>query len=175
MTKTIIFFTVCSLLLSACDSATTGSSGATKTSASPVRITGHVFSDDGEITQAKIEAVDASGKLAAQAELNGNSGYTLTIPAETAYPLILTAHPPDAPEPHVKAAIANTKVSEQDISPITTAVAETALNLGGISEINLSKAAGAAIALRKKAGSGGGAATSENFKGDPTKQYGGWH
>jgi hypothetical protein len=55
---------------------------------------------------------------------------------------------------------------------VTTSVVNTAMNLGGLTEVNLAKAAGAAISQRKSTGGSGGSA---GFKGDPTKHYGGWH
>ena len=144
---------------------------------SPTKLTGHVINDDGPVSKAKIEATDAKGTVVAKAELNGTSNnYLLAIPAGAAYPLILTAYPQDTPGQPLKAAIASSLAAEQDISQVSTLVVDTALSLGGINEANLAKAAGAAISLRKRSGGGGGGgATTESFKGDPTKQYGGWH
>ncbi len=114
----------------------------------------------------------------AKTELQGGTNsYQLTLPVGTAFPAILNAYP-DGTNETLKAAVSSSLAAEQDISPVSTIVVDTALSLGGINEANLAKAAGAAIALRKKSGGGGGgggAATSESFKGDPTKQYGGWH
>ncbi len=144
--------------------------------ASPTRLSGHVSNDDGPVYQARIEAKDAKGLVAAKAELSGGSNtYQLSLPAGTAYPVILTAYPQAKPEAPVKAAVSSPLVAEQDISPISTIIVDTALSLGGINEANLAKAAGAAISLRKKSGGSSGAATTESFKDDPTKQHGGWH
>jgi hypothetical protein len=84
---------------------------------------------------------------------------------------VLTASP-EGETRTLKAAITSDLVSEQDISSVTTIVVETAMNLGGLTETNLAKAAGAAISQRRSSGGSGGSA---GFKGDPTKQYGGWH
>lgn len=144
--------------------------------AAPSRLSGHVFNDDGPVLQAKIEAKDAKGGVIANTELQGTGQYQLTLPAGTSFPVILTATPGTSPGQPLKAAVSNALTAEQDLSPVSTIVVDTALNLGGLSEANLAKAAGAAIALRKKSGGGGGGgATTESFKGDPTKQYGGWH
>ena len=93
--------------------------------------------------------------------------------------MILTAVTEVSGEAPLKAAIPDANVSEQDISPVTTIIVDTALSLGGLTEANLTKAAGAAISLRRKSGGGGGGGgagtTTQSFKGDPTKQYGGWH
>jgi hypothetical protein len=160
-------------LISACGDTAPSSS----VPAAPVQITGHVMDDDGPVNQAKIEAKDAQGMVAARVALKGDSNrYQLTVPAGTRYPLILTAYPESPPTEPLKAAVVDASAREQDISQVTTIVVETALSLGGLTEANLAKAAGAAIAQRKKSGGGsGGGATTQSFKGDPTKQYGGWH
>lgn len=159
----------------ACDSSPSASHSAGSARVS-TQLTGHVLNDDGPVTAAMIEATDAAGVVAAHTELKGDSVYRLTIPAGTRYPLVLTAYPQGAPEEPIKAAVASADAVEQDISAVTTIVVETALSLGGLTEGNLAKAAGAAIAQRRKSGGGsGGGQTSESFKGDPTKQYGGWH
>lgn len=140
----------------------------------PSRITGHVSNDDGPVNKARIEAKDAKGQLVEKTEVQaGSNNYRIVLPVGTAYPVILTAYPEATPNEVLKAAVSSPLAAEQDISPVSTIVVETALSLGGINEANLAKAAGAAISLRKK--SGGGGATTESFKGDPAKQYGGWH
>ena len=162
------------LWLTACNDNTSSPS----TAATPTRLTGHVTNDDGPVDKARIEAKDAKGQVAAKTELQGGSNaYQLSLPVGTAYPVILTAFPHANPNEVLKAAVSSPLASEQDISPVSTIIVDTALSLGGINEANLAKAAGAAIALRKKSGGGGGGggATTESFKGDPSKQYGGWH
>ncbi len=162
------------LWLTACNDNAPSSTAA----AAPTRLTGHVSNDDGPVEKGRIEAKDAKGQVAAKTELAGGSNsYQLSLPAGTAFPVILTAYPQTTPEAPLKAAVSSALASEQDISPVTTIVVDTAMSLGGLNESNLAKAAGAAIALRKKSGGGGGGggATTESFKGDPTKQYGGWH
>lgn len=158
-----------------CDSAPSGSRASSATLVS-TQITGHVLNDDGPVTAATIEATDAAGVVAARGELKGDSVYRLTIPARTRYPVVITAYPAENPGEPIKAAVTSPDAVEQDISAVTTIVVNTAMSLGGITEANLAKAAGAAIAQRRKSGGGsGGGQTSESFKGDPTKQYGGWH
>lgn len=175
---TLFFPPVLALALAV--SAMSGGCGESGTSAppKPSRISGHVSNDDGPVNKARIEAKDAKGQLAAKTELQGGSNnYQITLPVDTAFPVILTAYPDATPNEVLKAAVSSSLAAEQDISPVSTIVVDTALSLGGINEANLAKAAGAAISLRKKSGGGGGGggATTESFKGDPTKQYGGWH
>ena len=165
-----------SLIFTACND----NNSSPSTAATSTRLTGHVSNDDGPVDKARIEAKDAKGQVAAKTELQGGTNaYQLSLPVGTAYPVILTAFPLANPNEVLKAAVPSPLASEQDISPVTTIIVDTAMSLGGINEANLAKAAGAAIALRKKSGGGsgggGGGATTESFKGDPTKQYGGWH
>ena len=147
-----------------------GKSGSTS-AATETRITGEVLDDETPVTKARIQAVDRNGKTVATAEINGEPHYRLTLPSGTAFPVVLTATVDGMPE-SLKAAVTSDLVSEQNISSVTTIVVNTAMNLGGLTETNLAKAAGAAISQRKSSGGSGGSA---GFKGDPTKQYGGWH
>ena len=164
------------LWLAACGDGNAPSSSASQ-AATQTRLSGHVSNDDGPVLKARIEATDARGAMVAKTEVqSGTNSYQLTLPAGTAYPVILRAHPEATPNEVLKAAVSSSLAAEQDISPVSTIVVDTALSLGGINETNLAKAAGAAISQRKKSGGGGGGgATTESFKGDPTKQYGGWH
>lgn len=157
------------ILLTGCDNSGPGMSSP---SAAQARIAGHVLDDDGPVTQARVEAKDARGAIAARTELKGESTYTLTIPSGTVYPLIISAYPEGTATQPLKAAVTDSRASQQDISPVTTIVVDTAMSLGGLTEANIAKAAGAALAQRKKSG---GSGSSQGFKGDPTKQYGGWH
>lgn len=156
------------LLLAGCnDSSTSGSAR----SGTETRITGIVLNEDEPVTRARIEATDRTGAVIARSELNGEPHYRITLPAGTAYPVVLSARV-EGEEAPLKAAVTSDLVSEQDISSVTTIVVNSALNLGGLTESNLAKAAGAAISQRRSSGGSGGSA---GFKGDPTKQYGGWH
>lgn len=149
-----------------------GDSSAPRTAATAEdKIAGIVRTDEGPVTKARIEAQDSKGAIVARTEISGDSHYSLTLPADTAYPVILAAYPEGAPQA-LKAAVTSSLAEEQEISEVTTLVVDSALNLGGLTEANLAKAAGAAISQRRSTGGAGGSA---GFKGDPTKQYGGWH
>lgn len=163
------------VLLNGCgDGASTA--GAGSASAAAARLSGHVLAEQGPLTQGRVEAKDARGAVAARTELQGQSAYALAIPAGTAYPLVLSVQTEVAPNGLLKAAVTDPKASVQDITPVTTSIVDTAMSLGGLSEANIATAATAAIAQRKKFGSGSGVGGStESFSGDPTKQYGGWH
>jgi hypothetical protein len=156
-------------MLTACGPSSTPGSSAGGTV--DIRITGLVLDDDGPVKGATIEARDSKGGTVARTEIHGDAHYSLKLPAFTAFPVVLTAVAEGGADT-LKAVVTSDLVSEQDISPVTTIVVDTAMNLGGLTEANLAKAAGAAISQRKTTGGSGGSA---GFKGDPTKQYGGWH
>jgi len=159
------------LSLAACDSTPTGSSPG-RSSANQQEISGLVLDDNGPITgDARIEVMDGEGRTVARVSPGSDAQYRVQIPAGVSYPLILSASI-NGEEAPLKAAVVNAEVTDQDISPVSTLVVETARNLGGLTEANLAKAARAAIAQRKKSG---GTGSSSGFTGDPTKQYGGWH
>jgi hypothetical protein len=156
------------LALAGCgDSSHSGSSQ----SSAPASITGIVLQDETPITKAKIEAMDAAGKVIANTEVGGDGHYRISIPVGAKYPVVLSARFEGEGSP-LKAAITSDLATDQNISSVTTIVVNTAMNLGGLTETNLAKAAGAAISQRKSTGGSGGSA---GFKGDPTKHYGGWH
>jgi hypothetical protein len=157
------------LVLNGCEGSGGGGSAPTATAAA--RIALHVFSDDGPVDRARISVEDVGGKEVAAAELTGEPRVYVSVPAGARYPLIVKANPADG-SAALKAAVINSLVTEQDVSPVTTLVVDAALSFGGLTEQNLAKAAGAAISQRRTSG---GSGTSSGFKGDPTKQYGGWH
>ena len=140
-------------------------------SAAPASITGIVLQDETPITKARIEATDLAGKVIANTEVGGDGHYRIAIPVGAKYPVVLSASFEGEGSP-LKAAVTSDLATDQNISSVTTIVVNTAMNLGGLTEINLAKAAGAAISQRKSTGGSGGSA---GFKGDPTKHYGGWH
>jgi glutamate synthase domain-containing protein 2 len=168
MKPKILLFIAPLLALTAC-----GDSNTPRTASSTAedKIAGQVLTDQGPVAKAKIEARDRNGNIVAKTEISGDAHYSLKLPAGTAYPLVLTAYPEGAPQP-LKAAVTSDLAEDQDISEVTTLVVDTAMSFGGLTEANLAKAAGAAIAQRKTSG---GSGSSSGFKGDPTKQYGGWH
>lgn len=164
--STIILFSCFGL--TGCGDST--SSSASKT-VSVDSIEGLVINEAGPVASGKIEGKDRDGRVIAKTELNGDGHYKLVIPVGSAYPLVLHAYPSGSDET-LTAVVTSELAEEQDISQVSTIVVETAMSLGGLTEANIAKAAGAAIAQRKNSG---GAGSSAGFKGDPTKHYGGWH
>lgn len=160
-----------SLMLTGCDSGLQHSGSTAPRSAAPHEITGLILDEDGNVSAAHVLVRDNSGATVASTDSSAEGEYRVDIPASATYPLIFEASLQGVQTP-LKAAVTSELASEQDISAVSTIVVDTALSFGGLSEANLAKAAGAAIAQRKKSG---GTGSSTGFKGDPTKQYGGWH
>jgi hypothetical protein len=164
-----LFLLISALSLAACEQSSTTT---TSSSNQSLHITGIVQEEGEPVTHAKIEAKDSGGATIATSELRNNSNhYAIDLPAGTQFPVVLTAIQ-EGDRPLLKAAITSSDVAEQDISTVTTLVVDTAIGLGGLTSANLAKAAGAAISMRRNRG---GSGSSSGFKGDPTKQYGGWH
>ncbi|MGR9072853.1 MAG: hypothetical protein ACU833_07300, partial [Gammaproteobacteria bacterium] len=65
--------------------------------------------------------------------------------------------------------IIDPNVKTYDINPGTTAIAKKAKSLGGYTPANMMYAAMSGIAAPDAN------KTTAGFRGDPTKQYGGWH
>ena len=133
------------------------------------RINGVVTERDEPVTQGKIIAKDKNGSAIASTELKGDPNYSITIPGNASYPITLEIAVDDT---LLEAIVMNSSSALQDISTMSTLVVQSARNLGGINKENMAQAAINAIRQNKKAS---GKGTSAGFKGDPTKQYGGWH
>ncbi|BCX81206.1 hypothetical protein MIT9_P0784 [Methylomarinovum caldicuralii] len=136
----------------------------------PVTIKGLVSDDNGPVPLAVIEATDEEGRLLATADADASGRFEITLPATAPYPLLLVAKLPN--DKQLLAVVTSNQAVEQDISPYTDLVVKSARQLGGLTPENIAKAAGAAINMRP---SQGGKRSSTGFKGDLTKQYGGWH
>jgi len=153
-----------SLLIVACGD------GSLNKNAKNDRISGIVEDRSGPVSRGKLEVTDTNGNILVSTELKGKDRYAVTIPAMAKYPIVLKVITGDG---KVLEAVAMDATSEkQDITVMSTLVVKSARDLGGISQQNMAQAAINAIRQnRKKSGKG----TSTGFKGDPTKQYGGWH
>lgn len=144
----------------------------TSKSTSASQISGIVLREEEPLSQGQIEAKDRSGQKVAQGQWVSENHYTINLPAGTIYPVVITVVPESNAE-SLKAALVSPGNLTQDITSTTSKLVDNAMVLGGITEDNLAKAARGAISARRSSGGGGG--TSATFKGDPTKQYGGWH
>ncbi|HYE34259.1 MAG TPA: hypothetical protein VEB01_02390 [Methylocaldum sp.] len=151
-------------MLTGCDAGPGGGS-VSAPAMSEAKISGNVQDQHGPVMDAKIEVRDKNGQLVTTTELTSSSNhYSITVPAGTAYPIVLTAIP-NNPAPGrgpVKAVVTSSLADRMDITDVTSIVVDSALTLGGLTEANIAKASGSAIGLRQRqgvsAGAGGGGA-----------------
>jgi hypothetical protein len=154
------------LLLSGCSDSSNDKGAAAQAYS---HIEGVVSDRDGPVISGEIAVKDKNGVLVTSVALNGDAQYSANIPANTAYPVFLeiTGH-----DGLLEAVVIDPSAVKQDITPMSSLVVRSARDLGGVTKENMAKAAINAISQSKTAG---GKGTSAGFKGDPTKQYGGWH
>jgi hypothetical protein len=132
---------------------------------------GKVNTKKGSIKEGEIVAKDSTGKVVATTTLGGKSHYSITIPKGVALPMVLT-FTPSADSEHKKqlsVAAIYTAIKKYDINDLTTLITKKAKSLGGYNHANMS------IAADQTVGIPDANKTSTGFRGDPTKQYGGWH
>ena len=132
------------------------------------QLEGQVSDDKGPVKVGTIKVSDEKGAIIAETSLQGSEHYRVQIPAGTILPIILIYYPPSEGEQMITAVIHPT-VTKYDITPLSTAIAKKAKELGGYTHGNLLFAAesmGTVPDANKM---------TEGFRGDPTKQYGGWH
>jgi hypothetical protein len=133
-----------------------------------VTLEGSVSNDQGPIKSGNVKVSHENGAVIAETALQGSEHYRVQVPAGTVLPILLTFHPVAGGEQLVTAVIHPT-ITKYDITPLSTAIAKKAKALGGYTHGNLLVAAESM-----------GAVPDDNkmtagFRGDPTKQYGGWH
>ncbi len=129
---------------------------------------GAVTDAKGSVLDGKIKVEDSTGKVVAQAQLEHSKNYSVEIPQGTTLPIVLTVSPKGTNE-KLKAVIISPAVSSYDISPLTTKIVNRAKALGGYTYANMVMAADSTVGVPDAN------KTSTGFRGDPTKQYGGWH
>jgi hypothetical protein len=125
----------------------------------PVHISGAIIGEDGPIKKAKLTATDNNGTVRATSSINGSLHYSLELPADTAYPVIISAIYPRSTKVaksgkgEMKAAILEPSSSLVEISPRSTSIVDIALARGGLTPENFEHAS--ASVLRLGHGSGG--------------------
>ncbi len=134
-------------------------------------ISGKVTINSDAVSSGEVKALDKNGAEVARAVLDGSNQYILNIPAMTKMPVTLNYHPGDqeASNEQLIAVIVYSAISKYDINERTTAIVKAAKKMGGYSPKNLTIAAENAVNVPDAN------KTSTGFRGDPTKQYGGWH
>lgn len=145
-------------ILAVCSACGESGESASK-SPSPVYISGGVTGIDGPVTGAELTATDAKGKVVATEKIE-DSSYHLKLPADAAYPVIISAVYPrstkivESGQGEVKAAIIEASSSMIEISPKSTKIVERALAMGGLTRENFQQAA-ATIGMSGGGGGGG--------------------
>ena len=129
---------------------------------------GTVLDEKGPVREGDIKVTDSKGSLIASTSLDGSKNYSVEIPAGTTLPIVITVKPEGSDEKLI-AAVITTTVSRYDISPLTTKIANRAKELGGYTRAHMVMAADNTVGVPDAN------KTSTGFRGDPTKQYGGWH
>jgi len=142
-----------------------------KTNVTAITVSGTVRADSGKLNAGKVKVSDKSGKTVATAKIKAQGAYAVEIPAGTPYPILLTATPDTAEKQKGKliVAIIEPLSTDHDITSTSTKIAKQAKSLGGYTRKNMLQAA------IKTAAMPDGDKTVGGFRGDPTKQFGGWH
>lgn len=131
-------------------------------------LSGEVTDAKGPVVEGVIKVKDSTGKVVASTELENTRHYTVNIPAGTTLPIVLSIKPKGQTEA-LQAVIISTAIAKYDISTMTTKIAERAKALGGYTHSNMIMAADSTVGVLESN------KTSTGFRGDPTRQYGGWH
>jgi hypothetical protein len=162
------------LIINGCDSkpqTTAVSKDIPEKYASVATLQGLVADDNGPVKSGVVTAKTEKGELLASTELDGSPRYSLEIPAGTELPLILSYAPSAnaGEDQRMISVVVHAGASKFDINPLTTRITKQAKALGGYNHRNLVRAAEdtATVPEANK--------TTAGFRGDPTKQYGGWH
>lgn len=119
----------------------------------------------------EVKATDNKGTIIATAQLENSNHYSIKIPEGTELPLILSFNPDNNKSEKNKliSAVIYARIKKYDINELTTLIAKRAKALGGYTHRNMSMAADNTVGIPDAN------KTSTGFRGDPTKQYGGWH
>lgn len=165
-----------SLFLNACNNSDTSSKATiavqerTQEYSKQTVLKGKVSSEDKTFDDGKIIVTNDKGKTITTAQLGNGNHYSVTIPKNTVLPLILTFYPKNKNNSDKLVAVAlYPAIKVYDINDTTTAIASTAKTRGGYTHKNMVFAADNLVGVPDAN------KTSTGFRGDPTKQYGGWH
>jgi len=132
---------------------------------------GIVSDNHGPVNTGHIRVTDNGNQLVASTTIKETGHYRVEIPSGTVLPVVLTFYPDTsnmAAEQFI-AVVVHTTITQYDINPRTTAIAKQAQAMGGYTPANLILAAESAASVPDAN------KTTAGFRGDPTKQYGGWH
>jgi hypothetical protein len=136
-----------------------------------VTLYGVVSSKEGSVTSGEISATNEKGIVIASTQLKDSDRYSIEIPAGTPLPILITVTPvtKQSDNQTLQVAVIDPTLKKYDISLLTTAIAKKARAMGGYTYINLRQAA------MDSSSAPDANKTTGGFRGDPTRQYGGWH
>ena len=111
------------------------------------------------------------GQVIATHTIKDSSKYELPIKSGTELPILLTFYPDKNSKNQDKllSVVISPMVKKYSIDDLTTLIAKKANKLGGYTFANVALAADSTVGIPDAN------KTSTGFRGDPTKQYGGWH
>jgi hypothetical protein len=94
--------------------------------------------------------------------------YSIEIPAQTALPITLS-YQNEKGDKKLSVVVIHPSITKYDLNPLTTAIAQKAMELGELTDSNLRQAAETVSSMSDNAKATAGA------HGNPTQRYGGWH
>ncbi len=174
--KTIIIYLLAGVFLAGCGNSEQASSenpllkNPVKKYTKDTTLSGMVSSDTGPVKTGKVEVTDNKGAIIATVLLDDSGRYSVVIPMGTQLPIVLAAYPEADPNNEkLMVAVVEPTLKKYDINTLTTKIAGKAQSLGGYTYANMRQAAMSSTSTPDAN------KTTEGFRGDPTKQYGGWH
>lgn len=132
---------------------------------------GLVTDDKGRVKQGELKVINAKQQVIATTIIQDNGYYKVEIPAATSLPLLLNVSFQSNKEKtkELMAAVVYNSMTKFDINSLSTKIAKKAKSLGGYTHANMLVAAESMVDMPDDN------KTTRGFRGDPTKQYGGWH
>jgi hypothetical protein len=137
--------------------------------AAATTVQGDVRAGSRVLAEGHLDVTDFKGQRITQLEWNNGTPFTLNLPAGTVFPILLTAHPKGgATQPSVmKLVLVRPETDKISISERSTAIADKAAQLGGLTPDNVMAATLDSSGPSNPMGGGP--------HGESTQHYGGWH
>jgi len=173
-TKKIILTSIISLFLYGCDNSDKNKPVEKATQQILKKETtykGLISDKKKSIKSGEVKVTDSQGKLITSTTITKSRRYSVKIPADTKLPLILSFTPENdkSKKNELMTVAIFAAIKKYDINDLTTLIAKKAKSLGGYTHRNM------VIAADQTVGIPDANKTSTGFRGDPTRQYGGWH
>lgn len=170
MHRTVLCSMLLVIALTACDQKPTSVKTmppAIRKYAQATLLEGAVSNNKGVIKTGTVAVTDENGRSIVHAPVE-NGQFKVEIPAGTVLPILLNFSTEENAEKLTAVVIYDT-VTRYYINPTSTAIAKAAKTFGGYTRANLDRAAETTVHVPDSN------KTTAGWKGDPTKQYGGWH